>query len=183
MDPIRLILDTALFTLLCVSLILQLAARKRAGAPPPSTEDADHRRRLANQVGDLEGEVERLRAQVRALTAGATVTPEMVDEGVLWRDVTAAEALERVQQGARVLDVRTDREVRAGMVDGAVHIPVDQLEERLAEVPRGNPLVVYCAAGARSAAACEFLSTQPGFSELLNLETGFGSWTGPVVRP
>ena len=46
----------------------------------------------------------------------------------------------------------------------------------------GKPLLVCCAGGSRSAAACEFLSQQ-GYAGLHNLEGGMNSWSGPRVRP
>lgn len=43
-----------------------------------------------------------------------------------------------------VLDVRSPEEYAAGHVDGAVNIPLDQLESRLGEVPQNHPVVTYC---------------------------------------
>jgi rhodanese-related sulfurtransferase len=43
-------------------------------------------------------------------------------------------------------------------------------------------MLVYCAGGGRSAAACEFLS-RSGFENVFNLEGGFMSWSGPTARP
>ena len=79
--------------------------------------------------------------------------------------------------------MRTPGEVAAGKIPGALHIPIDDLEARRAEIARDDRTkLVYCAGGGRSAAACEFLSSQ-GWTNLLNLEGGFQSWTGPVERP
>ena len=55
----------------------------------------------------------------------------------------------------------------------------DELEARAHELPKdGKPLVIYCAAGVRSAAACEYLSSL-GHDGLYNLAGGFAAWTGP----
>ena len=55
------------------------------------------------------------------------------------------------------------------MVPGAQWIPMDQIEDRLEELPRDQPLIVYCAGGVRSVNVCQFLvqprlppSVQPG---------------------
>ena len=62
-------------------------------------------------------------------------------------------------------------------------IPLDELPKRVREVPRnGKTTLVYCAGGARSASACEFLSEQ-GLGGLLNLTGGFSSWSGPRAKP
>jgi len=83
----------------------------------------------------------------------------------------------------RVVDVRTPQETAAGMIPGALRIPVDEIEQRMKELPRdGRRTLVYCAGGSRSAAACEFLSRQ-GYEELYNLEGGFQSWSGPRAKP
>jgi rhodanese-related sulfurtransferase len=59
--------------------------------------------------------------------------------------------------GATVLDVRNPDEYRAAHVPGAVLIPLDQLADRVPEVPPGNPLYVICAAGVRSLRATKAL--------------------------
>eukprot|EP00931_Biecheleriopsis_adriatica_P101728 TRINITY_DN76809_c0_g1_i1.p2 TRINITY_DN76809_c0_g1~~TRINITY_DN76809_c0_g1_i1.p2 ORF type:complete len:160 (-),score=32.48 TRINITY_DN76809_c0_g1_i1:62-541(-) len=58
------------------------------------------------------------------------------------------------------LDVRTAEEFAGGSVPAAVNIPVSDLPERLAELPRGAPIAVFCAAGVRSRAAQAFLEAK-----------------------
>ena len=70
-------------------------------------------------------------------------------------DGAAAHAL--VAQGATLVDVRSPGEWASGHLDGAVLIPIDELGGRLAEIPRGHPVVVYCASGMRSAQAAAML--------------------------
>lgn len=58
------------------------------------------------------------------------------------------------QHGAIVLDVRTSNEFRSGHIEGAVHIPLDQLARRTAELKQKNrPVIACCASGVRSGAA------------------------------
>ena len=70
-------------------------------------------------------------------------------------DSTQAHAL--VASGATLLDVRSPGEWAGGHLPGAVLVPVDELDARLAEIPRDQPVVVYCASGVRSAAATRTL--------------------------
>ncbi|MBE7439268.1 MAG: rhodanese-like domain-containing protein [Spirochaetales bacterium] len=59
-----------------------------------------------------------------------------------------------IDSGARVIDVRSLPEYQSGHYPGALHIPYDEVDFRLAELPsRENPLVLYCASGFRSAKA------------------------------
>jgi phage shock protein E len=62
-------------------------------------------------------------------------------------------ARELVAAGAQLLDVRTPEEHRAKHIEGSVNIPVQQLEDRLSELDRSRPVVVYCRSGRRSADA------------------------------
>lgn len=73
--------------------------------------------------------------------------------------VDGAQAHSLVAAGATLVDVRTQMEWEGGHLDGAVLIPVSELQGRLAEVPRAHPVVVYCASGSRSARAAAMLSS------------------------
>lgn len=87
-----------------------------------------------------------------------------------------------VPADALLLDVRRDDEWVAGHAPDAVHIPLAQLPDRLAEIPRGQPVVAVCHAGGRSARATVFL-TQQGFAAQ-NYEGGMIAWRdagGPLV--
>jgi len=69
----------------------------------------------------------------------------------------------RLAQGALLLDVRTKREVEDGAVPGALNIPVDNLRERLSELPKDKEILVYCQVGLRSYIAYRILR-QHGFT-------------------
>ena len=75
--------------------------------------------------------------------------------------------MDMVKAGAKIVDVRTPDEFQDGAYPGAVNIPVSELGRRLAEVPRNVPIIVYCASGARSAAAAQFLR-KSGYAEVVN---------------
>lgn len=88
--------------------------------------------------------------------------------------VTWDEALELIAEdgNATLLDTRTASECSRGGIGGAVCIPVDELRERLGELPRDRRLLVFCASGLRSYVACRILS-QHGFA-CANVAGGHG---------
>ena len=64
--------------------------------------------------------------------------------------------------GPLVLDVRTPAEFASGPMPGAVNIPLDELRQRLEELPRDRPIAVYCQVGQRGYLATRILR-QAGF--------------------
>jgi len=70
-----------------------------------------------------------------------------------------------------LLDVRTRGEYRSGHIEGAVNVPVDELRERLGELPRDREFLVYCLTGFRSYLACRVLR-QCGY-RIRNLSGGY----------
>ena len=73
-----------------------------------------------------------------------------------------------------LLDVRTAPEVQQGTIPGAVHIPVDELRDRLGELPRDKEILVFCQVGLRGYLACRILS-QNGFA-CRNLTGGYKTY-------
>ncbi|MBR2043149.1 MAG: FAD-dependent oxidoreductase [Clostridia bacterium] len=57
-----------------------------------------------------------------------------------------------------LLDTRTPFEVFGGRIDGFVNIPLDELRERLDEIPKDRPVYVHCHSGLRSYLACRILT-------------------------
>jgi hydroxyacylglutathione hydrolase len=91
--------------------------------------------------------------------------------------VTVDEAAAAIEAGrVRVLDVRSASEWESGHLRGALNVPLGHLEERLAELPTGRPLVVHCQSGGRSAIATSLLQAH-GVSEVMNLAGGFDAWS------
>lgn len=88
--------------------------------------------------------------------------------------VSSAQAHELVSKGALLLDVRTPQEYQRGHVDNARNIPVDVLQDRLSELPKDQPIVVYCQSGKRSARAMSMLKGA-GFSQIYDLG-GIANW-------
>lgn len=74
-----------------------------------------------------------------------------------------------------VVDVRNDAEWAAGHIDGATHISLGTIAGRIDEIPTGKPIVVQCAAGARSSIAASILKSR-GLDNVVNLIGGMGEW-------
>ena len=75
----------------------------------------------------------------------------------------------------QLIDVRTPEEFASGHIEGAVNIPVDSLTQRMSEVSKDKPIVVYCRSGNRSAQAALVLEML-GFQNVKNLEGGMVEW-------
>jgi phage shock protein E len=74
---------------------------------------------------------------------------------------------EKINAGAAIIDVRSVEEFRDGAYPGARCIPLQELGRRLGEIPKDKPAVLYCASGARSAAAARLLRQQ-GYTDVVN---------------
>ncbi|HZP94804.1 MAG TPA: rhodanese-like domain-containing protein [Candidatus Limnocylindria bacterium] len=85
------------------------------------------------------------------------------------------EDLSKDRAAYHLLDVREDDEWQAGHIDGAQHIPLGQLGDRLAELPTGRSVVAVCRSGSRSAAAVRGLR-QLGYTAE-NLDGGVTAWS------
>ncbi|BBX38287.1 beta-lactamase domain-containing protein [Mycolicibacterium mageritense DSM 44476 = CIP 104973] len=75
----------------------------------------------------------------------------------------------------QLVDVRNPGETEAGMIPGAVNVPVGQLPERVAELDPTRPTVVYCAGGYRSSVAASVLR-QRGFTDVSDILGGYAAW-------
>jgi rhodanese-related sulfurtransferase len=89
---------------------------------------------------------------------------------------------ELVDEGARLVDVRTESEYEAGHIEGAELVPVDGIATVAEEWDRDRPIVLYCATGARSSDAARVLEGM-GF-EVYDLTAGVVAWDGGLTdRP
>ncbi len=75
-------------------------------------------------------------------------------------------------EGVLILDVRSDGEFSDGHVEGAVHVPVAEVGERMPTIQpdKDKQIVVYCAAGVRAAKAETELRSM-GYTKILNAKT------------
>ena len=88
-----------------------------------------------------------------------------------------AAMLDADPSGTVVVDVRRDDEWVTGHVTGAIHIPVDDLTDRIDQIPTDKTVLFICAAGVRSGLACE-LAASMGYdsANLVNIEDGTPAW-------
>ena len=86
--------------------------------------------------------------------------------------VTSDDVAAKLADGWMLLDVRTDEEWAQGRIEGATHLPMDQVVARLVEV--GDQVVCVCAVGARSARVTQYLNAQGKLA--LNLDGGVQGW-------
>jgi len=90
--------------------------------------------------------------------------------------MTAAELNARLDASDRpqVVDVRTKREWQSGHIDGALSVPVGEIAQRAADLPRNAPIAVICEGGFRSSLASSLLE-RAGVSEILNVTGGMAA--------
>jgi sulfur-carrier protein adenylyltransferase/sulfurtransferase len=79
----------------------------------------------------------------------------------------------------RLVDVREPWEVAIAAIPGAIHIPLNELPQRLAELDPAVETVVMCKAGSRSLRAALFLESR-GFGHVANLTGGIDAWARDV---
>jgi rhodanese-related sulfurtransferase len=75
-----------------------------------------------------------------------------------------------------LLDVREPGEWQFCHIAGALHLPMNQLAQRLGELDREREMIVYCHHGIRSQFAARFLSER-GFTRVQNLVGGIDAWS------
>ncbi|MDP2417116.1 MAG: rhodanese-like domain-containing protein [Hydrogenophaga sp.] len=76
------------------------------------------------------------------------------------------------KQGALLVDVRSSEEFSQANAPGTVNIPLSELSQRLAEIPKTAPVVLCCASGTRSGMA-KLVLKKNGYREVYNI----GNWT------
>lgn len=105
-------------------------------------------------------------------------------EGIKFQSVDVATFAEIIK-GSNVvlLDVRTPSEYQQGHIPGAILIDVTQsnfLQEAKQQLPIDKTIALYCRSGRRSKTAAQLLSKE--HYNVVELNTGFNSWTGEVEK-
>lgn len=90
------------------------------------------------------------------------------------KEISRAEAREMLANGAQLVDVRADHEWETGHLPGAVHIQLAELPERVAEVDKDRPVILYCRGGNRSSMATTALA-EAGY-DAAKLSEGAVGW-------
>jgi rhodanese-related sulfurtransferase len=126
-------------------------------------------------MGYLPGGMEALAERPDLVWPTERVTAQMAADE-LAAGLTAAET-------PVVLDIRNPREWATKHIPGSVNIPLNRLQERIAEVPRDRRVLVHCAGGYRSSIAVSILH-QYGITNLIEIAGGLAAWDAahlPVV--
>ena len=91
------------------------------------------------------------------------------------------ELLAKLDAGETVnmIDVREADEVATGIIPGAKHIPLGQIEERHSELDKNKEYIMICRAGGRSAHACQVLE-EKGY-DVTNMAGGMMEWQGEII--
>jgi rhodanese-related sulfurtransferase len=96
------------------------------------------------------------------------------------REVSREEAQKMVEEGAQLVDVRAEHEWEMGRIEGATHLPLAELTERVNEIDKGQPVVLYCRGGNRSTMATEALAAE-GY-DAAKLSEGIVGWADAGLR-
>ncbi len=99
-------------------------------------------------------------------------------------EISVSEAYNKYQNGAYVLDVRTQEEWNDFHAPNTTLIPLDQLPSRLDEIPRDREIVVVCRSGNRSQQGRDIL-LNTGFQQVTSMQGGLNEWraSGYPVEP
>ena len=90
-------------------------------------------------------------------------------------EISAAQAYEKFQQGAFILDVRSQEEWDQVHISKSTLIPLDQLPSRLDEVPKDQDVVVICRSGVRSKEGMTILRNA-GYTRAVCMTGGLIAW-------
>lgn len=115
-------------------------------------------------------------AAVMAVAVFALTTPA----SALKKNIDGQGLTQLQGAGAWVIDVRANSEYVTGHLPNSLNLPLDQLQQVAPKWDKNQPIVVYCATGARSTEAASYLASQ-GFTQVYNLDKGIAAWTGQVV--
>lgn len=94
--------------------------------------------------------------------------------------ITTEQLLQKIDAGEEisVIDVRESEEVATGIIPGAKHIALGQIESSMDQLDKSVPHYIVCKAGGRSAMACEILE-ENGY-DVTNIAGGMMDWDGEL---
>jgi rhodanese-related sulfurtransferase len=111
-----------------------------------------------------------------SLSACSTAAVEGTkDPAALPAEISVEEAYRKYQEGVFLLDVRTQEEWDDFHAPNTTLIPLDQLEDRLNELPQNEEIVVVCRSGNRSQAGRDILRNG-GFEQSTSMSGGLNAW-------
>lgn len=110
---------------------------------------------------------------VLAVTAAIVL---LVPKGVRAEEISVQQAHQMYEEGALLIDVRTQEEWDEVHIPGTVLIPLDELPDRLDEIPRERDIVVVCRSGNRSEEGAAIL-LKAGFKSVVGMDGGIKQWS------
>jgi len=117
-------------------------------------------------------------ADIKEMPEVKTTKEEIPAEEISSVENISVEEVYEIMTGGEdyiILDVRTLEEFGQGHLEGAVHIPVNELEGRLGELSKDKPIIVYCKSGGRSKTASDLL-IENGFTQVYDMSGGILEW-------
>jgi rhodanese-related sulfurtransferase len=106
---------------------------------------------------------------------GTTSPATEVAQGSIPSNISVDEAYKMYQDGDFFLDVRTQEEWDEYHIPGTTHIPLDELADRVDEVPRDQNVVVVCRTGNRSQEGRDIL-LNAGLTQVTSMDDGVSAW-------
>jgi rhodanese-related sulfurtransferase len=100
-------------------------------------------------------------------------------------DYTPEQARDAVAAGALLIDVREQHEWDAGRMPGAQLIPMGEIPQRIADLPRDRKIIFTCRSGNRSGHIKDYMIDEHSYSDVHNLLGGILAWQVaglPVVK-
>lgn len=146
-----------------------MSHRRKPSNPKPynSKKKRQYKSRKQNQLWIWIG----LGFAVIAIIAGILIIPKITGAA----QISVAQAYQKYQQGAFFLDVRTQEEWDQVHIANSTRIPLDELHNRLSEIPNDRDIVVVCLSGHRSQEGVTILR-KAGFSRAVCMTDGLTAW-------
>jgi len=171
-------------TMLCLKLIFSSTDRRVLGAQAIGSGGVDKRidviataimgKMTVDDLGEIEHAYAPPYSSAKDPVNMAGFAAQNILDGLV-RSITWDELQRETTPQQIMVDVRTPEEYASGTIGGAINIPVDSLRERLGEVPKDKPVMVFCRVGLRGYIASRILAAN-GFQECRNLSGGYETW-------
>ena len=114
---------------------------------------------------------------ISVVTTSLFVYYNLIQLGSGYEDITVEQAKELIETNLSlvILDVRTEAEYNDEYIEGAINIPLDELQQRLVEINPNDKILVYCRTGNMSTQAAEIL-VENGVSGFYRMRGGIVAW-------
>lgn len=93
---------------------------------------------VANLLAALRDYVSHQQADMQRIISDSIQRPEQLE------GVSIEQLLEKLENGALLLDVRSHQDYESGHIPGAINIPTEELDQHLAQLPRNQEILAYC---------------------------------------